>query len=208
MNIRKITPLVIAILFGALTLLGLLFDLATLNNITLGWASLLAALALLFGVLNLLYVHLNRFLIKRNFYSLVLAVSLLTVLGLAYTDYVGLTNNAVNTVFTSIQLPLETALASLLAFFLLFAGFQLIKRRRSVWAFIFIFTTIILLFSNALLATDLLPPNITPVVEQIQDILQNVIVLSGVRGLLLGIALGTILLSIRVLLGVERPYNK
>lgn len=208
MNIRKITPLVIAILFGALTLLGLLFDLATLNNITLGWASLLAALALLFGVLNLLYVHLNRFLIKRNFYSLVLAVSLLTVLGLAYTDYVGLTNNAVNTVFTSIQLPLETALASLLAFFLLFAGFQLIKRRRSVWAFIFIFTTIILLFSNALLATDLLPSNITPVVEQIQDIFQNVIVLSGVRGLLLGIALGTILLSIRVLLGVERPYNK
>lgn len=208
MNIRKITPLLIAILFGALTLLGLLFDLATLNNITLGWASLLAALALLFGVLNLLYVHLNRFLIKRNFYSLVLAVSLLTVLGLAYTDYVGLTNNAVNTVFTSIQLPLETALASLLAFFLLFAGFQLIKRRRSVWAFIFIFTTIILLFSNALLATDLLPSNITPVVEQIQDIFQNVIVLSGVRGLLLGIALGTILLSIRVLLGVERPYNK
>ncbi len=208
MNIRKITPLVIAILFGALTLLGLLFDLATLNNITLGWASLLAALALLFGVLNLLYVHLNRFLTKRNFYSLVLAVSLLTVLGLAYTDYVGLTNNAVNTVFTSIQLPLETALASLLAFFLLFAGFQLIKRRRSVWAFIFIFTTIILLFSNALLATNLLPQNITPVVEQIQDILQNVIVLSGVRGLLLGIALGTILLSIRVLLGVERPYNK
>lgn len=208
MNIRKITPLVIAILFGALTLLGLLFDLATLNNITLGWASLLAALALLFGVLNLLYVHLNRFLTKRNFYSLVLAVSLLTVLGLAYTDYVGLTNNAVNTVFTSIQLPLETALASLLAFFLLFAGFQLIKRRRSVWAFIFIFTTIILLFSNALLATDLLPSNITPVVEQIQDIFQNVIVLSGVRGLLLGIALGTILLSIRVLLGVERPYNK
>lgn len=208
MNIRKITPLLIAILFGALTLLGLLFDLATLNNITLGWASLLAALALLFGVLNLLYVHLNRFLTKRNFYSLVLAVSLLTVLGLAYTDYVGLTNNAVNTVFTSIQLPLETALASLLAFFLLFAGFQLIKRRRSVWAFIFIFTTIILLFSNALLATDLLPSNITPVVEQIQDIFQNVIVLSGVRGLLLGIALGTILLSIRVLLGVERPYNK
>jgi hypothetical protein len=208
MNIRKVTPLVIAIMFGALTLLGLLFDLATLNNITLGWASLLAAFALLFGVLNLLYVHLNRFLIKRNFYSLILAISLLTVLGLAYTDYAGITNNAVNAVFTSIQLPLETALASLMAFFLLFAGFQLMKRRRSVWSFIFIFTTILLLFSNALLATDLLPQNVTPVFEQIQDILQNIFVLSGVRGLLLGVALGTILLSLRVLLGLERPYNK
>ena len=208
MNLRKIVPLAIAVLFGALTLLGLLFDLATLNNITLGWASLLAAFALLFGVLNLLYVHINRFLTKRNIYSLFLAISLLTVLGLAYTEYIGLTPQAVNSVFNWVQSPLEAALGSLLAFFLLFAGFQLMKRRRSVWSFIFILTAVFLLFSNALLATDLLPENVISIVEQIQDVIQNVIVLSGVRGLLLGVALGTILLSIRILLGVERPYNK
>lgn len=208
MNIRKVTPLAIAILFGALTLLGLLFDLASLNNITLGWASLLAAFSLLFGVLNLLYVHVNRFLTKRNLYSLVLALSLLTVLGLGYTDYIGVTNNTVNTIFTTIQVPLETALASLLAFFLLFAGFQMMKRQRSVWSFIFLATAIILLLSNALLATDLLPENVVSIVEQVQNGIQNIIVLSGVRGLILGIALGTILLSIRILLGVERPYNK
>lgn len=208
MNIRKIAPLAIAILFGALTLLGLLFDLATLNNITLGWASLLAAFALLFGVLNLLYVHIIRFFKKSNIYSLFLAISLLTVLGLAYTEHIGLTPQAVNSVFNWVQSPLEAALGSLLAFFLLFAGFQLMKRRRSVWSLIFILTAVFLLFSNALLATDLLPENVVSIVEQIQDVIQNVIVLSGVRGLLLGVALGTILLSIRILLGVERPYNK
>ncbi len=208
MTLRKITPFAIAVLFGALTLLGLLFDLATLNNITLGWASLLAAFALLFGVLNLLYVHINRFLTKRNIYSLFLAISLLTVLGLAYTEHIGLTPNAVNGVFNWVQSPLEAALGSLLAFFLLFAGFQLMKRKRSIWSVIFILTAIFLLFSNAFLATDLLPENVISIVEQAQDIIQNVIVLSGVRGLLLGVALGTILLSIRILLGVERPYNK
>lgn len=208
MNIRKIAPLAIAVLFGALTLLGLLFDLATLNNITLGWASLLAAFALLFGVLNLLYVHINRFLTKRNIYSLVLAVSLLTVLGLAYTEYIGLTPQAVNRIFNWVQAPLEAALGSLLAFFLLFAGFQLMKRQRSIWSFIFILTAILMLVSNALLATDLLPENVVSIVEQIQDVIQNIFVISGVRGLLLGVALGTILLSIRILLGVERPYNK
>jgi hypothetical protein len=208
MNIKKVTPLAIAILFGALTLLGLLFDLATLNKITLGWASLLAAFTLLYGILNLLYVHINRTLTKRNIYSGILAISLLSVLGLAYTDSVGLTNQAVNTVFRNIQFPLETALASLLAFFLFFAGFQLMKRQRSIWSFIFMLTAVTMLFVNALLATDLLPENILSILERIQYAIQNVIVLSGVRGLLLGVALGTILLSIRILLGVERPYNK
>ncbi len=208
MNIRKITPVAIAIFFGALTLLGLLFDLATVNKLTLGWASLLAAFALLFGVLNLLYVHINRTFKKRNLYSFVLALSLLVVLAFGYTDYAGRTDNFVDLVFNKVQVPLETALASLLAFFLLFAGFQIIKRQRSIYAFIFILTTITLLLSNALLATDLLSDNVTVIVRQVQDGIQNVIVLSGVRGLLLGIALGTILLTVRVLLGVERPYNK
>ena len=208
MNIRNITPLAIAILFGALTLLGLLFDLASLNKITLGWASLLAAFALLFGVLNLLYVHLNRLFTKGNIYSGFLALSLLIVLALGYTDYKGITDNFVEIVFTTVQVPLETALASLLAFFLIFAGFQMMKRQRSIWSFIFILTAIVLLLSNALLATDLLPENFVSIVTQVQDAIQNVIVISGVRGLILGIALGTILLSIRILLGMERPYNK
>lgn len=208
MNIRKITPLAIAILFGALTLVGLLFDLATLNNITLGWASLLAAFALLFGVLNLLYVHLNRLLTKGNIYSGFLALSLVIMLAIGYTDYRGITDNFVDIIFTTVQVPLETALASLLAFFLLFAGFQMIKRQKSIWSLIFIGTAIILLLSNALLATDLLPENAISIVTQVQDAIQNVIVLSGVRGLILGIALGTVLLSIRILLGMERPYNK
>ena len=56
--------------------------------------------------------------------------------------------------------------------------------------------------------TDLLPENFVSIVEQVQHAIQNVIVISGVRGLILGIGLGTILLSIRILLGMERPYNK
>ena len=42
---------------------------------------------------------------------------------------------------------------------------------------------------------------------QLGDWLENVVALAGMRGLLIGIALGTITLSIRILAGWERPYQ-
>jgi hypothetical protein len=45
-------------------------------------------------------------------------------------------------------------------------------------------------------------------VNQVVEFVQNVVVTAGLRGLLIGVALGTLLLSLRLLMGVERPYNK
>ncbi len=210
MVIKRGVPVFIAILLGILTLLGLVVPLPEVNRIVLNWASFIAAAALLLGILNLFGVHSQRLFKERNLYSGVLVLSMLTVFALAITDLPGiaLTKNGVDTVFTWVQAPLESALAALLAFILLITGFQMLRNRRNGHAFLFLITAMLVMLANVLAVLTLVPAPIRNIVEQFRRLLEEVVVTAGMRGILLGIALGTITLSIRLLLGMERPYNK
>jgi len=48
---------------------------------------------------------------------------------------------------------------------------------------------------------------LVPLLGDIKDWILDVPVMAGVRGILLGVALGAILTGIRLFLGVERPYG-
>jgi len=48
---------------------------------------------------------------------------------------------------------------------------------------------------------------LVPVLVDVKDWILDVPTLAGVRGILLGVALGAVLTGIRLLLGVERPYG-
>ncbi len=207
-TIKRGLPLAIAIAFGLLTMVGLMLPLPALTDLILGWVGFLAAVALVLGVLNLLAVHTQRTTSEKNAYSAVLIISVLAVFGLAVTDALSITENGVARTFDWIQVPLETALASLMAFFLLFLGFHMLKSRRGFGAILFWLTATLVLFSNVFMATTLVPPVVRHIFMQIQAIINDIIVIAGVRGLLIGIALGTITLSVRVLLGFDQPYNK
>jgi hypothetical protein len=207
-TIKRGLPLAIAIAFGLLTLVGLMLPLPALTDLILGWVGFLAAVALVLGVLNLLAVHAQRTTSENNLYSAVLIITVLAVFGLAVTDALSITENGVARAFDWIQVPLETALASLMAFFLLFLGFHMLKSRRGIGAILFWLTATLVLFSNVFMATTLAPPVVRNIFMQIQAIINDIIVIAGVRGLLIGIALGTITLSVRVLLGFDQPYNK
>lgn len=207
-RLKQYLPLIIAGLFGWLTLLGLLIPLPEVNNIILGWAALLVAFALVLGVLNLFVVHLNRFVKNKNIHSFFLVITMISVFIIAIMDARNESDTLLTWYFTWIQAPMEAALASLLAFFLLFAGFQMMKRQRTVWTTIFLLTAVFVLAADVLLITNWLPTQATEIVIQIEDVVRNVIVLAGVRGILIGVALGTIMLAVRMLIGMERPYNK
>lgn len=207
MKLKQSIAVFIAIFFGLVTLVALLFNVSGISTVILGWASFLAAVALVLGVLNLLLVHLTRLFKERNLYSGVLVLGLLAVFGMAILDELNGSDN-VSLMFNWVQAPLEAALASLLVIFLLLAGVQLLKRQRTRWAFLFSLTAIVMLLGQALLTSRLLPATLRQPVSQVVEFVQNVVVTSGIRGLLIGVALGTLLLSLRLLLGVERPYNK
>lgn len=206
--IKRVLPLAIAVAFGLLTLVGFLLPLPALGDIILSWVGFLAAIALILGVLNLLAIHVQRATTDNNLYSLVLVITMLVVFGLAVTDALSITTGGVATAFDWVQVPLETALASLMAFFLLFLGFHMLRRQHSWRAVLFWATAVLILLSSALTTTTILPAGIRNLFSQIQNIINNIIVIAGTRGLLIGIALGTITMSLRLLLGIDQPYNK
>ena len=199
--IRKTLPLVLTYIFGIAAIIGLLF-VPVLAKLLTGWVGFLAAVALLIGILNLLSVH-SRRLITGNFYSIVLVVSFLAVITLGITDALEVTDNGVSTVFHYVQAPLEAALASMLAFFLLFAGARIIQRRRNWWGLLFIGFVVIFL-----LGRTPLPGSIGEIFIDISELISTIFVSAGMRGILIGVALGAIAVSIRVLTGMDRPYDK
>lgn len=202
MEIHKRTlPVALAVSFGLLTLLGLLFVPAVGSTLA-SWAAFLAAVALVLGVINLLGVHARR-LAQGNLYSGALVLSVLAVFVLAIADYLGFTEGGVGAVFELVQAPLEMAMASLLAFFLLFVGFRLLKRQRTAWAALFIITVVVLLLASAAS-----PPFLSAIIEPVGDFISGVFVSAGMRGILIGVALGAVAIALRVLTGMERPYDK
>ncbi len=203
---RHLLPVAIAISFGILTLLGLLFSLPQLTHTFLSWATFLAAVAMLLGVVNLFSVHISRLVVKRNLYSGTLAIGMLVTISLAFTDGFGITTGGVDFIFKWVQAPLEAALASLLAFFLLFTGVRLLKERRTIWSVLFLTTAVTLLLLASLSA--FLPSSAQSTLMMVNQFIQTIFVMATVRGILIGVALGIITLSLRVLIGIERPYNK
>lgn len=193
-------PTVIAVIAGLVTLASLLVF-PELSTLLLEWAAFLAVVALIVGILNLLGIHLRRT-ASGNIYSLVLILGMLLVFGVAVTDALGVTEDGVSTVFAVVQAPLEAALASLLAFFLLFGGVRLWQRQRSGWSFLFLLAVLLLLVSQSPL-----PAAVEQAVAPARTFIYEVLVTPGVRGLLLGVALGAITLSLRLLAGLERPYS-
>lgn len=211
--LKKGLPLIIAVLFGALTFVSLLFALPEISSLILGWASFLAGIALFLGVVNLLAVHTYRFFRNRPFggknaYSGILALSWVIIFGLGITDLFNVTNGAMNQAFQWVQVPLEAALASLLAIFLLLSGIRMLQERRTVWTMLFFVTAVLILLTNALISSPFLPDGMNQLFLQFRILVQSLIVTAGIRGILIGVALGIITLTIRILIGVERPYNK
>jgi hypothetical protein len=202
---KQIIPFVIAIATGLLTLIGLLVGAPAVVLILEG-AAFLAALALLLGIINLFMVHAHRLIAKRSIYSLFLLASMVVVLFLGFSN--GSRQIGLAEAFNWVQRPLEAALASLLAFFLIGAILRLARQRSDKWTALFLFTVILILLTTALASLRFVPGSVGLIATQVRQVIDAIIVTAGMRGLLIGVALGTIMLSLRVLVGLERPYNK
>ncbi len=173
-----------------------------LNNVgsvLLGTTQIVVTFALILGFVNVANVHIGRIRQKAPdfIYSIVLLVSfLLTLLvGLG-----GPTAAGSRFIFEFILQPLESTLFALLALFIASAAFRAFKIH-NLETFIFVvFAWIVLLGQVPVLLYlgDQIP--------QIAEWVLTVPTLAGVRGIILGVALGTIATGLRILLGVERPY--
>ena len=211
MTIRSISSVIvtaIAISFGLIVLAGYFIQfpiLAILQKSLLQWALILAALALLIGVANLLSVHWRKAASsqKGSFYSILLVIALLVTLGVA--GYLGPTADWSLWLYNNIQVPVETSLMAILAVALAYAAVRLLRKRLNVFSAIFIATGLLVMLGSAPLFGVVIPGLHGPF--GIKTLIAQIPAVAGARGILLGVALGTIAAGLRVLMGVDRPFR-
>jgi hypothetical protein len=195
----------IAIAVGLIVLLGYFIDfplLVNLRAIFLRWAVILAAIALIVGVLNLLNVHWKKINASKPgaLYSTFLILALLaTAVAVAIFRPTGTWSMWI---FNNIQVPIESSLMALLAVILAYASVRMLSQRINLFSIVFIATALVVL-----LGTAGLPFLNLPVLSELRSWIERVPAVAGSRGILLGVALGTIATGLRVLMGADRPYG-
>jgi len=216
-RIRRILTTVVAIVVGLFVLADIFVSQLTTNILGLGfinqtihgfsalfvsWLTIIVAFALFLGFINVISVHLNR--INTNKPGIIYSVVLL--LSLAFTLIVGFSTGGPNSIssramFEYVLQPLEATIFALLALFIATAAFRAF-RIRNLETFFFVLFGVIVLLGQIPLSIYLWPE--FPVIK---DWILNVPTLAGVRGILLGVALGTIATGLRILMGADRPYT-
>ena len=194
-----------AIASGLLVLLGYFVPLTMLLDIRLllvQWAIILAAVAVLVGVLNLLGVHWHKVRTRQKgtAYSILLIVSLFAsaVLGIV----LGTNNTLMSFFLEAIIIPGEATLMALLAVTLVYAAARLLRRRVDLMTFIFLGVAVLIL-----LAAAPFPFGKIPGAALIEWLLRDNFATAGSRGILIGVALGSLTTGLRVLFGIDRPYG-
>jgi hypothetical protein len=201
----------IAMAIGFIVLAGYFLPvdlLVRLRSLLVEWATILVAVALIVGVVNLFAVHWRK--VTRSatsgtggtvgIYSLILVVALSVTLVVA--GWFGPTHPYALWIFDHVQLPVETSLMAVLAVVLVYAAVRLFQRRLNLFTVVFLVTAVIvILVSGPLFGIDL------PGLAELRAWIARVPAAAGARGVLLGIALGIVTAGLRVLIGVDRPYG-
>lgn len=205
MRLKGISSVAIAMASGALVLAGYFIPpLKGLRITLLNWAIILAAFAVLAGIGNLFSVHFNK--VRRKQKGRVYSAILVVVLAVTFVAGLALEpgHPGMVAIFTAVQLPVEASLMALLAVTLTYASIRLLRRRLNLFSVIFLVTTLLVLLGTAPLPflgdTPFLSSLARPIIAQ-------VLAAAGARGILLGVALGTLTTGLRILFGADRPYG-
>jgi hypothetical protein len=195
----------VAIGVGILVLLGYFVPgiFGDVRNILVFWAVGVAAFALLVGVVNLLSVHWRK--IQSNkpeaVYSVILIISF--ILTLAVVGWDSPTGPWSMWIFNNFQIPAESSLMAILAVVLALASARLLRRRTDSFSVIFLVTALVVLLGTA----PIYLIGVIPGLSSIRNFIAQVLSVAGARGILLGVALGSIATGLRILMGTDRPYG-
>ena len=198
----------LAIAFGLVVLVGYFLDiplLTNLKNIFVQWGLILASIALIIGVANLFSVHWGK--IRKNkpgsVYSYLVIISLIATL--VVVGLFGPTGSWSLWIFNNIQFPIESSLMALLTVVLVYMAARLFRRRIDLFAVIFVISILVVLIGIApILGIEI--PGLHGS-EGLRSLLVQIPAVGGARGILLGVALGTIATGLRILMGADRPYG-
>lgn len=227
---KRIIPTAIAAAVGVIVLTGYLLPrglrpypiFAFLRDRLIQWAVIVAAFAFILGFFNVLRVHLRRITRGKSnaLYSSLLILTALVSLGLTLVGLVAPLFRTPETAavrqtlvtasdwwFQYVLSPLQASAAALIAFTLALAGFRLLRGRKTTRERLL---AMLFLLSAAIVLIGTLPPLIGPIagpLGYLKNLVMNVLTTAGMRGLLIGVGLGTLLMGLRVIIGLDRFYS-
>ena len=203
----RVLTAAIAMASGFIVLVGYFYPLEALTQLRImltDWAVIIAAMAVLVGVANLIFVQMDKIRKreKNSTYGVLLILSLLaTVAAGVFGELSGIGTSFMNFAVDAIIVPVEGSLMAILAITLVYASIRLFRRRTDVMTVLFLLVAVVFLI--AIMPTPFGPIPGDWIIIQFAGMLSR----GGARGLLIGIALGTLLTSLRVLFGIDRPYG-
>ncbi len=178
---------------------------AALTTVT-NWLQIIGLFALVLGITSLFHIHAVK--IRRQEagwgYSVVLyaGIALTTAVGLWVTGQETLNGamTAFGWIYTYGMVPLQGTMFALLAFFIGSAAYRSF-RAKSREAALLLLAAVIVMMGRVPLGEYLLPLS-----GDISQWIMNVLNASVRRAILIGISLGAVALSIKIIFGLERTY--
>jgi hypothetical protein len=202
-NLLSAVTAVSAAIVTMVTLLSKNEDMEVLTALILQTVLVTVALALLIGLWNLLNVHMSKLGRRERGwpYSLLTIAAALAVLLIRAADVKVDGESLSDALFEAVQVSLESALAGLLFFFLVYAAYRMLRERVTFNGCLFLVALLIVLLGA-------IPLGGLDAFVGLRDWLLEFPVTAGARGILIGVALGTITVGLRVLIGQERAYRE
>jgi hypothetical protein len=202
---RMRVPLVLGFLTGVFVLVQFFIPHQRLGEalqMLINWGMIIGTFALVLGLSSLLRTHVEKIRQRRVAYgySFITLVSFVTMLVLGLFWGIGKAT-PFNWLFTWVQVPLDSTVFSLLAFFMASAAYRSF-RARSVEATILLVVAVIVILGRLPISgqfTDGYWPQFT-------EWLMIYPAVGAKRGIIFGVALGVIATSLRIILGIERSH--
>jgi hypothetical protein len=174
----------------------------------LDWIYIIGIFALALGIWSLLRVSWDKIKHKRQNwpYSVVTLVGLFAMIFFGFNYFrdffnsAGLQNYMFRAFFDYIMIPIQSTMFSLLAFFIASAAYRAFRARSLLATLLLISALIIMLRFNPYLGF------IGDYMEKTALWLLNVPNLAAKRAIIIGVGLGMVATSLKVILGIERAY--
>ncbi len=203
---KRLLPLLLGAAAGALTLVSL-FQPNTAGDVLLEVVQITTTIALLLGFTSILWANLRKVARRASgwIHSITLIVVALAVfanelvLGTAVGPLAAQAGQVAGDAFRYVYQPLATSILALLTFFALRASWRALHARPRE-AVPILLVAILFLLAGGPWASAL------PGLPETLDWVRSYPALGVARGLLLGVALGAVVATVRLLLGFDQPY--
>jgi len=215
--LRREVPLILTAIIGFAYIVQFFVPLGAMRVMTdmfADWFSIIAACAIWLGALNLIKISLDKVYKKDSewFYALVTILSFLLIVIIGFFFSGGRRFQEPGTrfdwLYINIYTPLMATMFAMLAFFVASASYRAFRARNAQATVLLIAAFVVMLgrtpFGDWFSRLIFLPDGWG--ISNWSNIVMNYFNVAGQRAIMIGIALGIISTSLRIILGIERTY--